>query len=155
VIEGGENMYTRNPRIQRDNRTQRYNPPPGYAGNTFSVKHHTPEDIIGDNIPRRLNENEVLYSQTTDGEEIGIRGESSPPDESELRCTGEEGNDPIDQDEMRISERHEKSPLTELLESLRLKAGSEALIILLVMLLIASDGLCAEVLILALCLIAG
>ena len=148
-------MYTRNSRIQRDNRIQRYNPPPGYAGNTFSVKHHVPENPIDENIPRRPNEQDNRYDRTIAEDEIGIRGENSPPDESDLTCTGEERNSPLEQEEMTIREKHEKSPLADLLESLRIKAGSEELIILMVMLLIASDGLCAEVLILALCLVAG
>ena len=147
-------MYTRNTRIQRDNRTQRYNPPPGYAGNTFSVKHHVPENPIDEYIPRRLNENDEL-SRAVYEDEIGIRGESSTPDKSELTCTGDERIVLAEQEDMSIREKHEKSPLADLLESLRIKAGSEELIILMVMLLIASDGLCAEVLILALCLVAG
>ena len=45
--------------------------------------------------------------------------------------------------------------ISSLIENLRGKIGREELIILLVMFLIASDGMCAEVLILALVLLAA
>ena len=147
-------MYTRNQRNARDSRSQRYNPPPGYTGSTFQVKHHTPEDTIDDNLPRRLYDDDNQPALPENGS--GIRSESIPPDTNPLTCQGEDKNDDsIVEDYCDKPVLQERSPLNELISSLRGKIGSEELIILMVMLLISSDGMCAEVLILALCLIAG
>lgn len=151
-------MYTRNTRSVQRQRTPRYDPPPGYGGNTFPVKHHLPEDILEEQIPRRsVQEADGNY---TSNEDDGIRDESSPIDSNPLTCQGEEKNGESIVENVLFSEKHcGKSPFGELLgeltETLRGKIGTEELIILTVMLLISSDGMCAEVLVLALCLIAG
>jgi hypothetical protein len=148
-------VYTRNPRNTQRIRTQQYTPPPGYAGNTFSGKYHSPDYVVEGNVPRRPGEDEDEAGIVSDQTESGIRQESTPPDTNPLTCTGEEKNDSILEDTADNAETAGKSAFGELLESLKGKIGSEELIILMVMLLIASDGMCAEVLILALCLAAG
>ena len=149
-------MYTRNTRSARENQTRRYSPPPGYAGNTFNVKHHMPEELTYDDQTNRRYE-ELYQNGDESGAESGIRGESSPSDTNPLTCRGEEKNagSIIEKRGHDETAAQDKSPLFELIHSLRGRIGSEEIIILLVMLLIASDGLCAEALILALCLIAG
>ncbi|MBE6626555.1 MAG: hypothetical protein E7628_05175 [Ruminococcaceae bacterium] len=116
-------MYTRNYA-----RSNRYSPPPGYAGNAFvgegEIKHHPPTDEVI-HLPR-------------DDEATGI--------------------EPVPQKENTVpihSDYKEKTAISELFHSLRGKFGREELIILAVMLLISEDGVGAEVLILALTLIAG
>ncbi len=124
-------MYTRN-----YSKTRRYSPPPGYAGNTFSgngeVKHHLPADEVT-HMPK----------------ETVLPAENEPPTHDAQ----------ITQEEKRVETVAERdkstTPLHELLNHLRGRFGSEELIILTVMLLIAQDGIGAEVLILALILIAG
>ena len=147
-------MYTRNIRPVQRQRTPHYDPPPGYAGNTFPVKHHLPEDILEEQIPRRaVRESEEIYISGTDD---GIREGNSPPDTNPLTCQGEEKNSgSLVENEISVAAARGKLPLAELIESLSGKIGTEELIILTVMLLISSDGMCAEVLILALCLISG
>jgi len=147
-------MYTRNTRPVQRQRTQQYDPPPGYAGNTFPVKHHLPEDILEEQRPRRtVQGDDANYAENSDE---GIRGENSPPDSNPLTCQGEEKDgDSIIENDLTPSKHSGKSPLSDLIESLSGRVGTEELIILTVMLLISSDGLCPEVLILALCLIAG
>ncbi len=147
-------MYTRNNRSVRDNQARRYNPPPGYTGNTFSVKHHVPEDLTYDDAVPRRDDGYPIGEESEVGS--GIRRESNPPDTNPLTCRGEEKNDgSIIEDPAEVQAVQDKSPLHELIHSLQGRIGSEELIILLVLLLITSDGLCAEALILALCLIAG
>ena len=109
-------------------RVKRYSPPPGYAGNAF----------VGEGeIKHHPPKDEVAYL----------------PREEEPTPSG-----PMAQKD-NIAQPHaydkEKNVLSELLRNLRGKFGSEELIILAVMLLIAEDGIGPEVLILALTLIAG
>ncbi|MBQ8186226.1 MAG: hypothetical protein IJ037_05065 [Clostridia bacterium] len=130
-------MYTRN------FVKQKYTPPPGYDGTAFNpsmeTKRHEPQDLIREErteeaeIPELLPEPVSAESPEIRTEIPEIREEEKThhPQESALRTIG------------------------QLMESLRGRLGSEELIILLVMLLIAEDGLSAEVLILGLLLIAG
>lgn len=131
-------MYTRSYNRNRDSRYQRYTPPPGYVGTAFSeetgVKHHMPE--------------QELLSHRADDRDIDER-ETILDHEDEASAVREESG------ERREIERKEESPLTSLIESLRGKLSAEELIILMTMFLISSDGICVEVLILALILIAG
>ena len=130
----------------RDLRKNRYSPPPGYDGNAFrdwkanspsarytaqrdekNEDEHAPEEEITENIP----------------EEAAEYGQEQPSDE-------------VLQADAAVSESakaHES--ISSLIENLRGKIGREELIILLVMFLIASDGMYAEVLILALALLAA
>lgn len=118
-------MYTRN-----FGRNQRYSPPPGYAGSTFlreeEVKHHLPEDEVKRPEPR--------VEEKTDTPVAVQESDSAVcPDPKE----------------------NGRGALWELINNLKDRFDSEDLIILMVMLLIAQDGIGAEVLILALILIAG
>lgn len=134
-------MYTRSYSRSRDNRNQRYTPPPGYDGTAFSddsgIKHHAPD------------------------RELSFDGQGKKPDdcaddtETVLECE-EECDTAAENEKPHDGSKHEEtSPAAALIESLRGKIGAEELIILLTMFLISSDGICAEVLILALVLIAG
>lgn len=69
-------------------------------------------------------------------------------------CEIAHDNEHNDQHEKK-NDHDEKYPFEELLRSLKGKIGREELIILLVMLLVASEGVGIEVLLLALILIAG
>ena len=109
-------------------RAKRYSPPPGYAGIAF------------------VDEGEIKHHPPTD-EVVYL------PREEEPISSG-----PMSQKDNIAQSRaydKEKTVLRELLRNLRGKFGSEELIILAVMLLIAEDGIGPEVLILALTLIAG
>ncbi|MBP3377636.1 MAG: hypothetical protein J6L96_02705 [Clostridia bacterium] len=128
-------MYTRNYGKQR-----RYSPPPGYAGSTISgdgqVKHHLPADEV-----------KRLAKEVADVDDFPRESYAKP---SESNCAEEKTAVDI------VAKKDkDNSSLHELLKSLRGRFGSEELIILTVMLLIAQDGIGAEVLILALILIAG
>lgn len=108
-------------------RTTRYSPPPGYTGNTFSN-----DGEVKHHLP---NENIVPADPLA---------EKTPMEEPE-----------------KIPQKIEPAPkpnlhgLNELFESFVGRFGSEELIILAVMLLIAQDGIGVEVLILALALLVG
>jgi len=152
-------MYTRNTYRTQRNDSQRYTPPPGYVGNAFSGKHHVPEQNIRDNVPRRPQED----SREAQISEEGIRAENIPLRENALNCRGEEenrdnnGSHELQQEGEvpKVPGPAEKSPLQDLLGHLRGKIGTEELIILLIMLLISSDGIGAEALVLGLVLLAG
>ena len=128
-------MYTRSYGMQR-----RYSPPPGYAGSTISgdgqVKHHLPADEVN-----------RIAKEAADADDLPRESYAKPS----------ESNYAEEKTAVDIVSKKDKdnSSLHELLKSLRGRFGSEELIILTVMLLIAQDGIGAEVLILALILIAG
>ncbi len=137
-------MYTRN-----FNRTPRYNPPPGYVGNAFSPgeegKHHEPQDELHQKGNRRPI---TPVQEPSNGD---CPPQHPEPEEYRMEKEAESSCEAV-------PAHHEDSPvhgtgeLTQLLEYLRGKVGKEELILLTVMLLIASDGLRAEVIILALML---
>lgn len=118
-----------------------YSPPPGYRGNAFEGKHHFPAQVL--DVPPR--------------EEIPL------PCESKEEGTGEDGAlcreitemPEAECEEKRETKWEEKSPIRALLESLQGKIGEEELILLLVLLMVSSEGIGAEGLILALVLLAG
>jgi len=122
-------MYTRN--FGR----QKYNPPPGYDGTAFggmtATKHHEPMEMIRTDDREIVQEDpeNALIAQETDSEELPER----------------------DVSEEQVAEH----PLRQLIESIRGKIGTEELIILLVMMLIASDGFGIEMLVLGILLSAG
>lgn len=172
-------MYSRNYNRTQRSENPRYNPPPGYKGNAFSGKHHKPTDEIGLQYSAEKQPNAELYesgsarldfenfeprrpqydrSEPVERREEGIRQENTPVGENQLTCRGEEKDQSLPAAD-RKAEDHtaavEKHPLYDLIESLRGKIGTEELIILMVMLLVASDGIGVEVLILALALLAG
>ena len=134
-------IYTRNFRGQ-------YSPPPGYDGTAFSdsvgMKHHPPED----EMPVYTNE-----------ESLDVKGDRTDSDEFFTGIPEEgESDSPVcdrDETEMCVPAPRNEHPMEDLLRIMKGKIGREELIILLVMLLIASDGVGIEVLILALILIAG
>lgn len=137
-------MYTRSWYRGQRGDDQRYSPPPGYVGTAFSdessVKHHIPEKDVHE-LPQRMTEN------SPDTHAVN----------AEVCVFGEEASAKNNGGELSASEacREEKSPLVQLAESMRGRIGKEELIILMTMLLISSDGVGAEVLILALALLAG
>ena len=114
-------------RIQ--NRRQRYSPPPGYMGTAFGE---------GEEVPM---EGKIHPAEHT---EAPSRPEERPPEaEASGKKPQEAGGFPL------------PPALGELLEQLRGRIGAEELILLLVMLLLGADGAGAEVLLLALILLAG
>ena len=124
-------MYTRN------FGKQKYTPPPGYVGTAFGTavetKHHEPMEMI------RTEEKVPIIPD----EALRYRDDEQPTEAES--CT-----------ELQPAEiQREENALHQLLDSLRGKFGTEELIILLVMLLIASDGFGAEMLILGILLAAG
>ena len=129
-------MYTRN-----FSRISRYSPPPGYVGNAFAVaeegKHHQPQDEL------RQQDNHRTGNQLPEPSSHQTKPEVRP----ELR------NAPV-QEEAQSEKPIQPvgGELTQLLQHLRGRLGKEELILLTVMLLIASDGLRPEVIILALML---
>ena len=127
-------MYTRN-----FSRTPRYSPPPGYVGNAFASgdegKHHPPQDELHQPDSHR---GENLLPEPS---QRPIKQESPPEPKESPAPDGTPSEKPI------LSSGGE---LTQLLHHLRGKLGKEELILLTVMLLIASDGLRPEVIILAL-----
>ncbi len=163
----GEKIYTRN--YGKPNRSGvKYNPPPGYDGNAFSgtpdVKLHEAEDDVT-RLPRRSREN-TLPEQTdaavSPEEERFDLFDDTPPsytDESKPEPDEKETKPP----EPLPPSETESLPafgsgvqaFEALFHHLRGKFGREELIIVLVMLLIASDGASIELMLLALILIAG
>lgn len=108
-------------------KNSRYNPPPGYTGSTFSAEGEVKHHLPGDEVSPAPRQPEI---EQVEDETVQIT-------ECEPEKKGNSGG------------------LWELLESIKGKFGSEELIILAVMLLIAQDGIGVEVLILALILLAG
>ena len=150
------------------NRKSRYTPPIGYAGTAFGSgyapdtgnsfdgemagKVHEPQENTAELLRRTSYRPE--YSEATDG---GMRN----PDQSRdyLRGESREMRDLGDANLPAESKPGEKSllaaPLDELLGELRGRIGAEELILLLIMLLCASDGVGIEVILLGLVLMAG
>lgn len=142
-------MYTRSFNRMQHGENQRYTPPPGYVGNAFSeesgVKHHVPEVDVHEFSSRyqrndQSDRNEEITEEFVENDSGLILDEASMPAEKNRQNETKEA---------------ERSPLAQLVESLHGKIGTEELIILMTMLLISSDGIGVEVLILALILIAG
>lgn len=135
----------------RDLRKNRYSPPPGYDGNTFKDW----KDVSGMSgasarfTAQRDESTEEEYTPEKDISETSAEAATEQPVEEFSR-------DEVLQDDVSApasAKAHEN--ISSLIENLRGKIGREELIILLVMFLIASDGMCAEVLILALVLLAA
>lgn len=135
----------------RDLRKNRYSPPPGYDGNTFKDW----KDVSGMSgasarfTAQRDESTEEEYTPEEDILETSAEEYAEQPVEEFSR-------DEVLQDDVSApasAKAHEN--ISSLIENLRGKIGREELIILLVMFLIASDGMCAEVLILALVLLAA
>lgn len=134
----------------RDLRKNRYSPPPGYDGNTFKDW----KDVSGMSgasarFKAQRNESTEEYTPEEDISETSHETAAEQPAEEFSR-------DEVLQDDVSVpasAKAHEN--ISSLIETLRGKIGREELIILLVMFLIASDGMCAEVLILALVLLSA
>ena len=123
-------MYTRN--FGRN----KYTPPPGYDGTAFGrlveTKHHEPTELIR---TQEIREPEQVLQQIQP-EEI-----SAPEADAEEASV--------------IPKEEAENPLKQLLDTIRGKFGTEELIILLVMMLIASDGFGTEMLVLGILLAVG
>lgn len=133
----------------RDLRKNRYSPPPGYDGNTFKDW----KDVSGMSgasarfTAQRDESTEEEYTPEEDILETSAEEYAEQPSEElpQTEVLKDEVSAPAS------AKAHEN--ISSLIENLRGKIGREELIILLVMFLIASDGMCAEVLILALVLL--
>lgn len=135
----------------RDLRKNRYSPPPGYDGNTFKdwKDVSTMSGASARFTAQRDESTEEEYTPEEDILETSAEAAAEQPVEEFSR-------DEVLQDDVSApasAKAHEN--ISSLIETLRGKIGREELIILLVMFLIASDGMCAEVLILALVLLAA
>jgi len=156
----GTPIYTRN-YGRADRGGVRYSPPPGYDGNAFTeppaVKMHPAQDELVRLPPK---------------ERVSFPEEERPePEEMEVGETEEAGERKPSQAEVRTkpvreedsSEFPEEIPvftggiqsLEALFRHLRGKFGREELIIVLVMLLVSSEGASLELILLALLLISG
>lgn len=135
----------------RDLRKNRYSPPPGYDGNTFKdwKDVSTMSGASARFTAQRDESTEEEYTPEEDILETSAEAAAEQPVEEFSR-------DEVLQDEVSASASAKaRENISSLIENLRGKIGREELIILLVMFLIASDGMCAEVLILALVLLAA
>ena len=159
----GNPIYTRN--YGRADRGGRYNPPPGYDGNAFSeppaVKmHRAKAEIVrmpqdSEEIPELLQEERPSEDMTArPAEETDNAGERKPsPAEIRTKPTKEEDSSGTP-DAVPVFAGGIQS-LEALFRHLRGKFGREELIIVLVMLLVSSEGANPELILLALLLIAG
>ena len=124
-------MYTRN------FGKQNYMPPPGYDGTAFngkiSTKHHAPTEIIRSEaaVP------EIPYDIT-----------------DEVNCVQEILSEKCEEAGVKPLHQREEKQIGQLLEMLRGKLGAEEMIILLIILLIASEGISTELLVLGILLLA-
>ena len=135
----------------RDLRKNRYSPPPGYDGNTFKDWKDV-STMSGASARFTAQRDESTDEEYMPEEDIL---ETSAEEYQQEQPYAQPSNEVL-QDEVSASasaKAHEN--ISSLIENLRGKIGREELIILLVMFLIASDGMCAEVLILALVLLAA
>lgn len=155
-------IYTRN--YGKQNRSGvKYSPPPGYDGNAFSetpsVKLHEAEDDVT-RLPRRPR---IPAEPEPDERDLFEEPETFSEPEPFLEPEPEPENAPEPERMIDPSPPAENFPvfhnsiqsLETLFSHLRGKFGREELIIVLVMLLIASDGASIELMLLALILIAG
>lgn len=123
-------MYTRN------FGKQKYTPPPGYDGTAFngmvSTKHHVPTEMIrSEETPHK-----ILYEV---------------PEEENI--VQEIGQEKIEDAVVKQVRPKQEKQIGQLLEMLRGKLGVEEMIILLIILLIASEGVSAEMLVLGILLL--
>lgn len=139
----------------REQRKVHYSPPPGYDGNAFSRNDFSQMKESAEKSgasARFTSKNDTAPTETD--EEILI--EQSPTEQIPLIQNDVEKIDDKSSETIKVRATSEvMNNLTGLVSKLRGKIGKEELIILLVMLLIASEGICAEVLILALVLFYG
>lgn len=169
LVSEVSDIYTRD---FKSSKSQRYSPPPGYDGIAFAPQSEYPQtdyqrDRTAGPTVRYVAKNEARDEENgadipdvTDipeeeeyaGEEYREDDIPSPGEEAEAEQSAELGIGEKNYSHMSL---RENDAVFKLIESLHGKFGREELIILLVMFLVASDGICAEVLILALLLIAG
>ena len=123
-------MYTRN------FGKQKYTPPPGYDGTAFNdmvtTKHHVPTEMIRS----EETSHKILYEV--------------PEEENIVQEIGHEKNEEA---AIKPVPKKEEKQIGQLLEMLRGKLGAEEMIILLIILLIASEGVSAEMLVLGILLL--
>ncbi|MBP3368057.1 MAG: hypothetical protein J6L71_01365 [Clostridia bacterium] len=135
------NIYTRDWGRSR-RREESYTPPPGYVGTAFSdggMKMHEADTDISELARDRLPREEFL-------QEKPISEES----ECSIFESEDEQHEVIDQTE-EISRRDGRK-LEALIKSLRGKFGTEELILILILLIVSSDGIGIETLVLGLLL---
>ena len=166
-------IYTRS--YGKNSGNGRYSPPPGYDGNAFSaapeVKLHEAEDDVSrlrrkrepaPEIPRELPEpedkndifgNSVPFSEAEEIAQPDSTGSARPQNLPEPDFGAEPGKLPSAENAAVFAGKMDS--LEALLRHLRGKFGREELILVMVMLLIASDGASPELLLLVLLLIAG
>ena len=166
-------IYTRS--YGKNTGNGRYSPPPGYDGNAFSatpeVKLHEAEDDVSrlrrkrepaPEIPRELPEpedkndifgNPVPFAESDEITEPDSTGSARPQNLPEPEFGAEPGK--LSSAENTAVFAGKMDSLEALLRHLRGKFGREELILVMVMLLIASDGASPELLLLVLLLIAG
>lgn len=138
----------------RDLRKNRYSPPPGYDGNTFKDWKDV-SGMSGASARFTAQRNGSTEEEYTPEEDILETSAEEYAEYQREQPSAQPSNEVL-QDEVSVpasAKAHEN--ISSLIENLRGKIGREELIILLVMFLIASDGMCAEVLILALVLLAA
>ncbi len=164
-------IYTRD--FRQKNRVSDYTPPPGYDGNAFNEQRemfsaaakaeYTERQPGRRSMPSDFGDSPETDSSEFSEEYYGGAEQMNRADSYDNPAgNGEESADerqtevPVHSRAVKKSEHnHGIEALSALIESLHGRFGSEEMIILLVMLLVASDGIGPEVLILALILIAG
>ena len=159
----GNPIYTRN--YGRADRGGRYNPPPGYDGNAFSeppaVKMHRAKDEIvrmpqdSEEIPELLQEERLSEDMTARPAEETDNAEERKPSPAEIRTKPAKEEDSSGTPDAVPVFAGGIQSLEALFRHLRGKFGREELIIVLVMLLVSSEGASPELILLALLLIAG
>ncbi len=162
-------IYTRNYGKNPAN-AGRYNPPPGYDGNAFpttpEVKLHEAEDDVTNlrrkrepirEIPPELPEEEEDLFENSADSGSGVpetAGSARPQNLPEPDFGAEPGKLPSAENSVPVFAGGIDA-IEGLFRHLRGKFGREELIIILVMLLISSEGASLELMLLALILIAG
>jgi len=127
-------MYTRN------FGKQKYTPPPGYDGTAFNetvaTKHHEPTELIRESAKEKESYPESMLQPQKEERIIQNIPEKSAPISTEP-----------------VVYQKKEDQFSQILHALRGKLGTEELIILLVMLLIASEGFSTEMLVLGILLV--
>ncbi len=159
-------IYTRS--NGKNSGTGRYSPPPGYDGNAFpptpEVKLHEAEEDVSrlrrkrepaPEIPRELPEPEEKNDIFGDSMRFSAEEEFAESARPQNLPEPDFGADPGKLPDNTSVFAGRMDSLEALLRHLRGKFGREELILVMVMLLIASDGASPELLLLVLLLIAG
>ncbi len=136
-------IYTRDFSARRRG-GDRYTPPPGYDGIAF-----------GDSIGMKRHEADVDISQLSGDRVRRDDADQADSPDTVIEGQGEGISCALAETENKDVSRRDSRTLEELFHTLRGKIGTEELILILVMLVVASGGIGIEVLLLGLLLIAG